>query len=277
MTGDDDLTARLRATNPLPSGIAHTDATRARMDEIRLWARSGLREPSPSRRGLRLLIARRGVVVGSAIGVLAVGGAAAATTILSTSTVGAPGFCQTAINATASIPFPAGDQAARNWALLDVVGPKAGTTLHELCDTPAGAHVADGGYPGTSQVSTESERAETAMVAFCAWTGEWLGAEQNGDTATESSAANEIAGALQWPASQAVDPHPVAGASAGTRLGWFISVQQAVQADDVATVSALFNPQDLSGPNAIYPNGFCYLNEPPADSDDGTVVPGGQG
>jgi hypothetical protein len=244
------------------------------MDEIRLWAQSGPRQPTPKRGRLRLLIARRGLAIGSAIGVLAVGGAAAATNILSTSTVGAPGFCQTAIDATASIPFPAGDQAARNWALLDVVGPKAGTTLHELCDTPAGSHVADGGYPGTSQVSTESEQAEAAMVAFCAWTDQWLTAEQQGDTATESSTANEIAGALQWPASQAVDPHPVAGASAGTRLGWFIPVQQAVQADDVAKVSSLFDPRDLSGPNAIYPNGFCYLNEPPADSDNGTVVPG---
>ncbi len=70
MTGDDDLTDRLKATNPFPSGIAHTDATRARMDEIRLWAQSGPRQPTPKRGRLRLLIARRGLAIGSAIGVL---------------------------------------------------------------------------------------------------------------------------------------------------------------------------------------------------------------
>jgi hypothetical protein len=280
MAEHDDLDRRLKAADPLPAGIVHTTASRARLDEVRVRARSGPRAPQPRRPDLRFSLGqratRRGLVIASAIGVLVVGGAAAATTILTSNTVvGAPGFCQTVLNATADIPFPSGDQAGRNWALLESVGPKPGTTLHELCDTAAGEHVGDGGEPGTTVVSLHSEKVWFVWDAFCAWTEQWLNATADGDTATASQAASEVTGALQWPASQAVDPHPNPAPNASSQLGWLIPAQQAVQADDVAEVTSLFDQQALSDPQAnFYPGGFCYWDTPPAGSDNGTVLPG---
>jgi hypothetical protein len=267
MAGDDDLTRRLRATNPLPSGIAHTEATRARLDEIRLWARSGPRE-SETRAGWRLSFGRRGVrrgvVLASAAGVLIAGGAAAATTILSTTTVGAPGFCQTAINATSDIPFPSGDHAARNWALLQSANIRSGATLDQLCNNPAGAHLDPGGMTGNVQVHVGpiSEKDVFASVAFCAWAGRWLKAEQIGDTSTASSDASEIFGATQWKSAQDV-------ANAGSEaLDWIPSAQHAVESGNVNEVASMF----VYYTNAnLAPTSVCWAYTPPANSDDGTI------
>ncbi len=268
MADHDDIDRRWRAANRVPAGITHTDASRELMDEIRARIVASER-PSKERRRFRLRFpaTRRGVVLGSVIGALAVGGAAAATaTILSSNTVGAPGFCQTTLNATADIPFPSGDQAWRNWALLESVGPKPGTTLHELCDTAAGVHVADDGYPGAFVIPTIGQKVGFVMAAFCAWTDEWLNAQSDGDAATASQSASEIAGALQWPASQAID-RPGSGVGSA-QLAWFVPVQRAVQTDDVSEVASTFEYQA----RGTIPASECFSIKPPADSDNGTVA-----
>lgn len=265
MAGEDDLDGRLKSTNPLPSGIPHTDATRARLDEIRLWARSGDRDLGRQRGRLRLSSARRGVVIGSAVGVLAVGGAAAATTILTaTSVVGAPGFCQTAINATSDVPFPSGDQAARNWALLQSANIRPGATLDQLCNDPAGAHLDPGGMTGDVQVHVGpiSEKDVFTSVAFCAWTKQWLTAEQTGDTVTASSAASEISGAMQWQSAQDVSN------SGSESLDWIPSAQQAVEAANINEVASMFTYDAQAN---YEPTSACWAYTPPANSDDGTI------
>ena len=85
---------------------------------------------------------RRGVVLASVVGGVAVAGAAAAT-MIATDTIGAPGYCQTITNETSGIPFPSDYQSWQDWTMLLEVGPKPGTTLNDLCDPAAGAHVAD--------------------------------------------------------------------------------------------------------------------------------------
>jgi hypothetical protein len=211
---------------------------------------------------LRLAFARRGVVLGSAIGVLAVAGAAAATVALTT-TDGAAGSCQTLQQAAASVPYPAGDQAWQNWVLLQSLHPKVGDTLNEVCNDPTQQSIDKA--PGTSGSSYVENIAlyqnEVAMSGFCAWANDWLSAESSGDTATASQAAEKIAGALQWPASQATDP-----SDQGT-LGWFIPAQNAVQEGDTAQVASMFS---FGGTGGI--GGQCWIYQPPANSDNGTVL-----
>ena len=107
--------------------------------------------------------------------------AGAAATVLSTSTAGAPGFCQTVSSETANIPFPDGYQAWQNWALLSSTGPRMGTTMHELCaGTTAGEHVADNGVlspdgsPATVVIPPIGEKVQFVEAAFCAWIDQWL-------------------------------------------------------------------------------------------------------
>lgn len=276
MTSDDDLDRRLKAIDSLPGGIAHTAASRARLDEIRLRARSGTREPD-RRAGWRSSFGRRAVVIASAVGVLGVGGAAAATVLGTSTVVGAPGFCQTAIDATANIPFPPGAQAWRNWALLQSAIRRQGATLQELCDnpdSPAAGAAGSGPYHGPFAVNINVQQAAFAHAAFCAWTTEWLKATTDGDTASASTAAEEINGALQWPASEAADPNPQPETEAndGTVLGWFINVQQAIAAGDVASVTSLFAPPSNAS-SGRFPAEACWFSAPPANSDNGTVVP----
>lgn len=274
MAGHDDLDQRWRAANRVPSGITHTDASCELMDEIRARiVASGRPVEKRSRSRLRLPVARRGVVLGSAIGVLAVGGvAAAATTIFASGTIGAPGFCQAARNATASVQYPAGDQAWQNWVLLESTDPKLGTTLHEACDDATQQYVDKGPDGGTYNMPINVYQGEVAQSAFCAWASDWLGAESSGDTGAASTAAGEIAGALQWPVSRTADPHPEFGPSEGddsdqSTLGWFIPAQRAVLAGDVQQVASMFS---IHGTGDI---GFrCWFWQPAANSDDGTVL-----
>lgn len=285
MAGREDLDRRLKATDPLPVGVVHTAATRARLDEIRVRARSGPREPESRRAGLRSSIVRRatrrGVMIASAIGVLAVGGAAAAASILAgTDTIGAPGYCQSIIDNTSSIPFPPGYQSWRNWTLLMSGSTKAGTTLHEECNDPTQRYVAKAPGGGTYHTSLLGAQLGFTKVAFCAWTDQWVKAEESGDTATASNDATEISGALQWPLSQQLDPDaadhvvgpaPVGPFSPGRELGWFIPIQKAVQAGEVDQVKELFNYYATGATNP-FPMA-CWGYKPPADSDNGTVLP----
>jgi hypothetical protein len=204
------------------------------------------------------------------IGVLAVGGAAAAT-LLTTNTIGAPGFCQTITAETAGIPFPPGYQSWKNWTLLRGIGPKPGTTLHELCDTPAGAHVADDGYPGTFEVPAETARAEDARAAFCAWADVWLRAKGDGNSTTASRAASEIAGALNWPGSEVADPRQSHISDTKIVFPWFLSAQHAVRTGDVAALTPLFKFNHTR--TAKPPDAECLIPMPPARSDDGTLYP----
>jgi hypothetical protein len=213
------------------------------------------------------------VVLSSVIGLLAVGGAAAATVALTT-TDGAAGSCQTLQQATASVPYPAGDQAWQNWVLIQSLHPRVGTTLSEVCNDAAQQDISKApGTNGSSYVeSISTYQGEVAMSGFCAWANDWLSAESSGDSATESQAASEIAGALQWPASQAADPHPQFGPSEGddsdqSLLGWFIPAQKAVQDGDTAQVASMFS---FGGAGAI--GGQCWTYQPAANSDNGTVL-----
>jgi hypothetical protein len=272
MTDHDDVDRRWRAANRVPVGIAHTEASREVMDEIRLRiVANGQPVRKPRRFGVRFPSARRGVVLGSAVAVIVAGGAAAAATILSSTTEGAPGYCQAFTQATANVPYPAGGQAWRNWVLLRLAAvAKPGTTLHQLCGGADGTYVK--GLGGIATNSVPVEQGEAAESAFCAWAGEWVSAEGSGDTATEAKAASQIAGALQWPASQAADPHPQWGPPQGddldqSKLGWFIPAQKAVQAGNVAQVAGLFSSQPTTDWGAQ-----CSIYQPPADSDNGTVL-----
>lgn len=275
MTGDDDLIGRLRAANPVPSGIAHTEATRARLDEIRLWARSGPREQE-SRQGWRVSFprsgARRGVALASVVGVLVAGGAAAAIVALPHAVSdGASGSCQTLINATASVPYPAGDQAWRNWALLTFPPRKIGTTLQEACNDPSQQSIG-GPHQGHYAVSIPIFQGVVAQSAFCAWADAWLSADSLGDTASQAQAASEIAGALQWPASQAfLQPNSANGPLTGGpgMLSWLSTAQQAVQAGNVAEVASMFDSPRTVGSSPILSQ--CSIYAPPANSDNGTV------
>lgn len=267
---------RLRAANRVPVTTGGTATSEAVLD--RLGARI-MSEPAadalPVRVGgrrsrLRLAFARRGVVLGSAIGVLAVGGAAAATVALTT-TDGAAGSCQTLQQAAASVPYPAGDQAWQNWVLLQSLHPKVGATLSDACNDPTQQSInkAPGTTGSTYDESISTYQSEVATSGFCAWANDWLSAENAGDTATESQSAEKIAGALQWPASQAADPHPQFGPSAGddsdqSPLGWFIPAQKAVQDGDTAQVASMFSFGGIGGQ--------CWVYQPPANSDNGTVL-----
>lgn len=263
MESQDYLDQQLRVANRVPAGFVESDESDALMEEIgaRILASPGRSEV---RRGgrLRLPLARRGLVLASVLSVLVVGGAAAATvTIVESNTVGAPSFCQTVLNETAGIPFPSGDQAWKNWALLTSVGPKMGTTLSELCSAGPGARIADAGYPGTFVVPTPVEQAQFVAAAVCAWSDQWRTAQQRGDDATAASAASEIEGAPQWPATKAAYASTVP-------INWLPAAQQAVQARDVATVDSMFHYLPDGG-TAI--QGACTIYAPPSGSDNGTV------
>jgi hypothetical protein len=244
---------------------------------------------------LRATFARRGVLLASVVGLVVVGGAAAATTILSTYTgnytsgsqvqqfgsgqflrIGASGFCQAAGKLAANIPYPAGDgQAWIDWSLLVDVGTNSQITIHELCDTSGSmSQNADAGTGGDETTSTL--QGTFVQSAFCAWTDAWLRAKASGDTTAASSAASEIAGALQWPASVAYDPHPVARYMTGNKvqgslLGWFIPVQNAVQADNFNAVRSAFTIDDKPQDAPVYA-GECPGYMPNAASDNGTVL-----
>jgi hypothetical protein len=263
MESQDYLDQQLRVANRVPAGFVETDEADALMDEIgaRILASPGRSEVRRAGR-LRLPFARRGLVLASVLSALVVGGAAAATvSIVESNTVGAPSFCQTVLNETADIPFPSGDQAWRNWALLTSVEGKSGFTLKELCDSGPGARIADDGYPGTFVIPTPVEQATFVAAAVCAWSDQWLGAKQSGDAATVASSASEVEGALQWPATKA--------AYAGTLpINWLPAAQQAVQAGDVDTVASMFHWL-RNGGTAI--QGVCTIYAPPSGSDNGTV------
>lgn len=267
-----DLDHELRSANRVPAGFAYSDESRALLDDIgsQIIATSQPRGAARSRR-LSPPFAKRGMIIASVAGLLAVGAAAAAT-ILNTNIAGAPGFCQTVLSETADIPFPDGDQAWRNWALLSSTGPRMGTTLQVLCGgTTAGEHVADNGVlsptgsPATVVIPPISEKVAFVEAAFCAWTDQWLNAQADENTAAVSQAASEIAGAGQWQATQEINaPDSHVGSQ---QLAWLIPVQQAVQAGDVSAVARTF----AYYPQGTIPDSECLAAKPPANSDNGTV------
>lgn len=263
MDGQDYLDQQLRVANRVPVGFVDADEAHAVMDAIGARILADTRPAEVRRSGRwRLPFARRGLALASVVSALVVGGAAAATvTLVDSNTVGTPSFCQTVLNETANVPFPAGDQAWKNWALLTSVNPTSGTTLNWLCNSGPGTRIADNGYPGTFVIPKPIEQATFVAAAVCAWSDQWLAAQQSGDTSTVASSAGEIEGALQWPATKA--------AYAGTLpINWLPAAQQAVQAGDVDTVDSLFHWL-RNGGTAI--QGACTIYAPPSDSENGTV------
>ena len=269
MRSQSDIDSQVESANRVPAGFADSEEARILLDAVgaRIIADGLPLIEEPRRRRFALPVARRSVILGAAVAGLAVSVAAAATVFLNTTTVGTgrPGYCQTAINATTDVPFPSGDQAARNWALLLSAVPKQGATLSQLCAGnnvgSAGPNPVTGG-PAPEVIGVINVKATFVMVAFCAWTDQWLTAERDGDAAAASSAANEIAGARQWPSTQTVD------ASSET-LDWLPAAQQWVQAGDVSSVASMFT----YSPTAQIPADECVLYTPPAGSDNGTVNP----
>lgn len=303
MEDHDYIERRLSAANRAPAGAGGSARSDAVLDRIGVRIMSDpVMDALPVRGGtrrsrLRPAFARRGVLIASAVGLVVVGGAAAATTILSTYTgrytsgqdvqrfgsgqflrIGASGFCQAAGKLATDIPYPDGDrQSWIDWSLLtDVgVGKDRQITISQLCD-PNGSlsQNADNGTGGDQTTSTL--QGTFVQSAFCAWTDAWLKATANGDAAAASSAAGEIAGALQWPASQAYDPNPVARTMNGNKvegsnLGWFIPVQKAVQAGDFTAVKSAFTLGD-DGQGAPVFAGECPGYMPSSASDNGTVL-----
>lgn len=271
---DHDVLDRWRAADRVPGGIAHSHASRELMDQIRARIVVGERPVKESSRfRVRVPAARRGVALGSAVGLLLVGGAAAATVALTSTTIdGAAGSCQTLTNATANVPYPAGDQAWQNWVLLRSMNPKLGTTLSEACNDPRQQYV-DKGASGTYGEMIPIYQGDVAESAFCAWSESWRNAEQSGDTTNETQAASEIAGALQWPAAQAFEqPQTATGPLTGgpQGLSWFSTAQLAVQSGNVAEVASMFLPGWVTSPYPIASR--CSIYSPPANSDNGTVM-----
>lgn len=277
MAEHDDLNRRLKAADRCPSGVAHTESSRETLDAIRLQARSGPRE-TVSRAGWRF--AKRGprrlAVLASVLGVLVVGGAAAAATILTTYTgkyvtghdalsigpgqlmrIDAPDYCQAALKLSSDIPYPSGYEGWRTWELLNE------GSWQKV--TPSGSCENNNPYLGVYKVTTGAERGFFAMSAFCAWVSDWQAAESSGNTSEASNAASEIAGALKWPAVVAEDPHPAYPQQEQngyiSTFGWFIPLQNAVQSGDASQVS-----DALAKSN-------CPAYVPPAASDGGTVYP----
>jgi hypothetical protein len=299
MVGSDDgLDGRLEALNPLPDGIVHTQASSAALDEIRLRARSGPRDRvSPSRWRVSTLIphTRRGVAALSAFGLLAAGTAAAATKlIISTYTgqtdppsqvqafgagqllrVGGAGYCDEVKRLGAGLTYPSGYQSWSDYALVS--NGWTGVTVSQLCSSTTPYQLNNNGKTDDLMTTQGQVSATWASSAFCAWTDNWVRAELSGDTATASTDAAEIAGALQWPATKLGDPDPrndipdVGGGTTETRLGWIPAVQQAVASGDVALVRQAFNyyaDQSQSG----WVGASCWNSRPPANSDNGTYL-----
>ena len=229
----------------------------------------------------------RGVALSGAVGLVLVGGAAAATTILTTYTreynkgweiqaggpgerllEGAPNFCKAALKLSSDITYPSGYAAWRPWVLVsEAQQPKVTTT--GACGTNS-----PGGEGGNAEVSTGALHGWFAMSAFCAWVYDWRDAENSNNTTEASHAASIIAGALSWPAVAAEDPHPTAGPITlnktanvlhgnSSLFGWFIPLQGAVQSDNLTRVNDLIDRHYASCDNFV----------PPADSDGGTVNP----
>jgi hypothetical protein len=270
---DHDFWDRWRAADRVPDGITQTDASRDLMDQIRAGIVASERPVrKPRRFRVRFPAAGRGVALGSVVGLLAVGGAAAATLVLTGGVMdGASGSCQTLMNATANVPYPAGDQAWRNWALLTSPPRRIGTTLQAACNDPSQQSIG-GPHQGHYAESIPVFQGVVASSAFCAWADTWLIAERSGDTASEAQAASEIAGALQWPASKAfLQPNSANGPLTGGpgMLGWVSAAQQAVQAGNVTEVASMFASPRTIGSSPIISE--CSTYAPPASSHNGTV------
>lgn len=302
MNVEHPLDKRLRAANRVPTGAVSTNALSDRLDAV--GAKIISTDPvfeAPVRSHRRLRASRRTVVVGSVVGVLAIGGAAAAAGVLSTYTgqstsgwlskaigsgqelrVGVPGYCEAALNATSSIPFPAADQASwKDWLLISEPGSNIPFTLNQLCNTSLLWNAGADGGTGHAGTTTGMLQLKFTESAFCAYADQWLTATASGDTTTASAAASQIKSAFSWPLSSTIDPSPSAGQTApsnilpppgSTPLGWFLPIQQAVQSGDTAAVQPLFETNSTS-----YAAGDCVPFQPPADSVNGTAFqPGDQ-
>jgi len=294
------LDKRLRAANRVPTGAVSTNALGDRLDavEAKIISTDPVFE-APVRSHRRLRASRRTVVVGSVVGVLAIGGVAAAAGVLSTYTgqtagplaaaigsgqelrVGVPGYCQAALNATSSIPFPTADQASwKDWLLISEPGSDIPFTLNRFCNTSLLWNTGADGGTGHTGTTTGMLQLKFTESAFCAYTDQWLTATANGDTTTASAAASQIESAFSWPLSSTIDPSPSAGQTTpsnilpppgSTPLGWFLPIQNAVQSGNVAAVRPLFETNSTS-----YAAGDCVEFQPPIDSDNGTVFQPGE-
>jgi hypothetical protein len=292
---DHHLDDRLRAANRVPIGAVSTNALSDRLDDVgaRITAADPVSE-SPIRSHRRVRASRRTVVIGSIVGALAVGGVAAAGTILSTYTgqtagplagalgsgqelrVGVPGYCQAALDATSSIPFPAADETSwKDWLLISEPASNISFTLNQLCNTSLLWSTGADGGTGHTGITTGLLQLRFTESAFCAYTDQWLTATAHGDTTTAAAAASQIESAFNWPLSSTIDPSPSAGQTTpsnilpppgSTPLGWFLPIQEAVQLGNVAAVQPLFGTNSTS-----YAAGDCVGFQPPANSDNGTV------
>lgn len=278
-----DLTRRLTAADPAAPHLIRGDGLQDSLDRLGTAISATPRlTQSPRRASPRR--PRRVVLVALAATAVLAGSAAAATTLLSARTgqhargwqvrAGGPGeylresapdFCRVALQVSASVPYPPGDEAWRRWVLIAEDGVRR-VHLNGSCRSS--------NQRGSAQVSTGAQRGYFAMSAFCAWIYDWRHASQTGNQAVSAQASREIAAAPGWPAVRAEDPHPSAGPLHQTRggltgshtmFGWFLPFGRAVSRGDLSTVNRLIASN--------YGTAGCAYFDPPAASRNGTVNP----
>jgi hypothetical protein len=167
-------------------------------------------------------------------------------------------FRQVAVSVTSDIPYPNGYAAWRTWLI----------TLDEDQPQPP---CPNGPARCTISISTGALRGSFAQSAFCAWVYDWRDAKTSGDAATAERAALVISEAPSWKAVVALDPHPHAPPPYSqphgpmSLFGWLLPFRRAVLTGDVSAVNQMLA--------ANYGAAGCAFERPPADSDNGTVVP----
>lgn len=218
-----------------------------------------------------------------------VGGAAAATQLLSTHTghyatggleikAGGPGeylrisgtgFCQAGLKLSSDLAYPPGYGAWRPWVLVAEEGVK-----HITSSASCGSNSAQAAPSGAYRVSTGALHGFFAMSSFCAWVYDWRRAKLTSNYDAAERAAEVINAAPHWNAVLAEDPHPTAGplhqASYGltgqhSLFGWFLPFRSAVLHGEMTQVDKLIASN--------YGTAGCSYFNPPASSHGGTTLP----
>lgn len=277
----DPLNRRLTAADPAARSRPEAGALEPTLDQLGA-AITATPRPAPAHRS-RGRRPRRVFLAAAAATALLAGGATAATTLLSARTgqratgwqikaggpgeylrLGAPDFCRVALQVSAGIPFPPGDQSWRRWVLI-------GTGVKRV--NPSGSCDSQT-QGGRAEVSTGALRGTFAQSAFCAWVYDWRHTVRTPTRAGLQTAVSEIDAAPRWNAVTAEDPHPSAGPLHETRyglngrhslFGWLLPFRSAVDHGDVRTVDELIA--------STYGDTGCRFLVPPAASHGGTVNP----
>jgi hypothetical protein len=273
------MDSMVRAIDPLAGGTLDDDGLDRALDAVgsAIVDRGGSVD-RPRARWRRWLAMPRGIAV-VGVAVVAAGGLAAAATVFVNARTGlypkhrwevkagGPGqylnpagtnFRQVARQVSSDIPYPAGYGDWRNWQItLDTSQPSPS------CPTRSRTRCA-------VLLSTGALRGSIATDAFCAWLVDWRQAKQSGNATDAAHAGLAISQAPSWKAVVALDPHPYAippytGTHPMSQFGWLLPYRHAVLAGDLSSVNQMLGAHF----------GACFIHgmRPPADSDNGTVLP----